>query len=161
MVSSLPSRLVGVTAAGLVAVAMTGCGGGGSEGGSSHAAAVAAGNAACQRANARLAKLTVPADRAAFAGYVARTQTATRALQQQIEAIKPPPSDRAAFARYATSLRRANALLAQLGAAARAKDTGRIRAVSLKLAQSGVGVLAARAGLGVCAAAPRPAPTSG
>lgn len=139
---------------GIGAMALAGCG---SSDSLSHADLVSQANAACKNANEQIATLAVPTDQAGLATYAAATAKASKALQSKIASLDPPKDDKAAVDKYIAGLNRSNTLLTQMVTAARKGDAGRVKSLATHISSAGVGVLAARAGLGTCATAPAPA----
>jgi len=149
-----------VTAA-LAAAVLAGCGSDDDKGSLDHAQVVQQANAACKTTEARIAKLPSPKDQAALAGYVTQMAAATADLHDEILKLKPADNaDTVALQDYAEGLDRANGALETMGKAAKAGDTGRVKAQATRIEQISVGVLAARAGLSACATSTTPGATS-
>ncbi len=142
-----------VAATALLAVA-AGCGGGGDDSttgsGSGSGGDAAAADAACAKANQRVAALRTPENEVAVLEYLEATEAAVEELQKEVAALDGSSGLR----EYANALETSVGLLNEMSNAARSRNPDAVRELSKGLVRLHVGKLAEAAGLKACAEAP-------
>jgi hypothetical protein len=145
-------RHCGVAALGAVLVA--GCGGGSSEPKPlPRAELTRKANAACAQASKRVRALDPPTALAGLREYATSVQAIGQDLAGELDGLTPATQDRTKLDAYRAALRRSNDVAGQLAEAAGSGNRTAVRSLSDRLAESDLGVLAARAGLAQCATA--------
>jgi hypothetical protein len=137
------------------AALLAGCGGGDSSKPKAltHAELARQADAACTQASKRVRALETPTALSGLRDYAASVQSIGEDLEKQLSGLTPPAKDKAKVDAYRAALSRSNATAGQLAEAAGKGDHAAVRSLSDRLAESDVGVLAARAGLAQCATA--------
>jgi hypothetical protein len=145
-------RLGVLAAAGTVLLAA--CGGGSPKPEPlTHAELTRGADAACARASARVRAVEPPTAFSGLREYAIAVQSIGEDLERDLEALTPSAQDRAKLDAYRAALRQANDVAGQLATAAGHGDRTAVRSLSGRVAESDLGVLAARAGLSECATA--------
>ena len=135
-----------------LAASAAGCGGGGGTDSSSGGGEFAAeANAACARANQKVAALPLPQDEERLLPYLDETEAVVEALQREIAALGG--SGGAAKA-YLAGLQKSVTVLNEMSNAARSRNIGAVSEFANQLAELRLAVLAEAAGLATCAKAP-------
>lgn len=136
------------------AVLVAGCGGGSSEPKTlSHAELTRQANAACTQASKRVRALEAPTALSGLQEYATSVQAIGQDLEKNLKVLAPNAQDRAKLNAYRGALHQSNTVAGQLAVAAGNADRTAVRSLSDHLAESNLGVLAARAGLAQCATA--------
>jgi hypothetical protein len=144
----------GLLAAAGAVVLLAGCGGGSSKPEAlTHAELARQADAACTQASKRVRALEAPTALAGLQEYATSVQSIGKDLEGDLEGLTPAAQDRAKLDAYRAALRRSNDVAGQLAQAAGSGDRTAVRSLSDRLAESDLGVLAARAGLAQCATA--------
>jgi hypothetical protein len=136
------------------AALLAGCGGGSSKPETlTHAELTRRADAACAQASKRVRALPTPSALSGLREYASSVQSIGTSLETELERLTPPARDRLKLEAYRAALSRSNATAGQLAEAAGSGDRTAVRSLSDRLAESDLGVLAARAGLAQCATA--------
>jgi hypothetical protein len=138
---------------GLAAFA-AGCGGGGGTE-SSSGEFVAEANAACARADQRVAALPLPKGEAELLPYLEKTEAIVEGLQHEIAALG---GSGGAVKAYLAALEESATVLNQMSNAARSANGGAVSELGNQLAELHLARLATAAGLATCAKAPQVQP---
>jgi hypothetical protein len=152
-------RLVGSLRPGLLAAAgavvlLAGCGGGSSEPKSlTHAELTRRADAACAQASKRVRALDPPAALSGLREYATSVQAIGQDLEKDLKGLTPNAQDAGKLDAYRAALHQSNDVAGRLAEAAGRSDRTAVRSLSDRLAESDLGVLAARAGLSQCATA--------
>lgn len=136
------------------ALAAAGCGGGSSKPAAlSHAELTKRADAACASASARVRALRAPTALDGLQQYATSVQSIGTELAGRLDRLTPPSADRVKLDAYRAALKQSNAIAGELADAAGSGNKTAVRSASDRLAESNLGVLAARAGLAQCATA--------
>lgn len=125
----------------------------GAAAGLSHSALTAQANAACATASAATAKVAPATTIGGLASYAGQVQAIGAALHAQLAKLQPTLADRATFQTFLDGLQTSNSALASMQTAAAKHNEDGVRTAASAIAGTDVGVLAARAGFGLCATA--------
>jgi hypothetical protein len=133
-----------------LAVLAVGCGGGGGTESSGGGFAAAA-NAACSRANQKVAALAPPQSEAQLLSYLEETEGIVEGLQREIAALDGTGG---AVEAYLAALEESATVLNEMSNSARSRNLGAVGELADQLAQLRLARLAEAAGLATCAKAP-------
>jgi HPt (histidine-containing phosphotransfer) domain-containing protein len=149
--------LAAIAAAIALLALAAGCGGGGDtssgsgDSGSGGSDVAATADAACAKANQKIAALSIPDNEQAVVEYLEETEATVEELQDEVAGLDGP----AGIAEYAEALDSSLAVLNEMANAARSRNPDGVRELSKELEKLHLGKVAEAAGLETCAEAPR------
>ncbi|MDO8210587.1 hypothetical protein [Conexibacter sp. CPCC 206217] len=151
-------RAAATVLVGLVGLVVAGCGGGNDDNGNadkqlSHTALVARANSLCRAATSGVTKVPPASSLEALADYASDVATISGRLHADLARLTPPARDRVTYNRYLEALATSNEQLSAMQRAAQDGDDGGVRTAVSKIVGADVGLAAANAGFGLCAAA--------